>query len=289
MTARRYAVAMLTALVFIGGASAGGPKRPDLRIMGPREEAPEQAPEVLITNSKDADEVAPVSPVLELNSYTFAGNVLRGPESQHASHWVVIFCPNWWEPCKNIEGPFAGQATEWQGRLNQDLLSSEVRFAKVDCATDKVLCNEQEVEGYPTINHYVGGARVAKWSGGQKTDLERFPKWLKKQFAAITDSSGLAAAGSAAGLQEVLSSYLVPGERAADIGLVLLGLAASFRLVLSNPELWAKGSPSAPSAGTAGTPTTSSSAAARVEASGGARLRQALPEEWRADRRSMEL
>lgn len=268
-------IAALATIASFSGALAQGQGRPDLRIMMP--EQPAQVAQVAITSFKDEQDAAAVPPVLELNSYTFAGNVFK---SQHASHWVVVFCPNWWEPCQNIAQPFANRATIWQRRLNQDLLSSEVRFAKVDCATDKVLCNEQDVDGYPTVNHYVGGVLVAKFSGGQKNDLERFPKWLNKQFAAVSDNSGLAA-GTAGGIPEVISSYLVPGDRAADILLALLGLAASFRLVLSNPELWEKSS-CGKGAGAIGAST--KSAAANSDTDSVARLRRSLPEEWRVGR-----
>lgn len=289
------ATAALTVLALSSSAAAKGAarKNPELFVSAPSETKAKTEPEVTITSSKDGSDAGPLPAVLGLNSYTFAGNVLAGPKSQLASHWVVIFCPNWWEPCQNIEQPFASHAAEWQGRLNKDLLSSEVRFAKVDCATDKVLCNAEGVDAYPTVNHYMGGERVAKWSGGQQTDTARLAKWLQKHLmeaAAAAHASGRAAAGGgAAGLQEVLSSYLVPGERAADILLALLALAASFRLVLSNPELWEKGG----ARSTSSSPVPSSGAGADATRSGpcgGAQLRRLpLPEAWRADRGSLEL
>jgi len=285
--ARFFATSALVALACAGSASAKGSSRgrPDVRIQLGRQEQPSQAEEVVVTSSKDEKDAAAVPAVLGLNHYTFPGNVLSGPK--HASHWVVVFCPNWWEPCQNIAKPYADLATEWQGRLNQDLLTSEVRFAHVDCAVDKVLCNEQDVDGYPTVNLYVGGQRTAKWMSNQKNDVESLTKWLNKRLGAISDSSKIAA-GNTGGIHEVLSSYLVPGGRAADVLLALLGLAASFRLVLSNPELWEKGGSSrAARAGPTATPATSDAAGSAP--AGGSRLRRLLPEEWRASRGSVEL
>lgn len=219
-----------------------------------------------------------VPSVVELNRFTFAGNVLRSGEQQHAEHWVVIFCPKWWEPCEQMVAPFGQLAYQWQSRLNHDLLVHKVRFASVDCATDKVLCNEQDVDMYPTVRHYMGGAKTAKWSGGQKNDKDRLANWLDKEFDKVSggaDTQG-SATRSVMGFQEALSQYLVPGERAADVLIVLVGLAASFRLVLCNPELWEK--PPEP-------PASSAAAAARGYTSVG----RLLPEEWARSRPSLEL
>mmetsp|Transcript_51550 Transcript_51550/g.159727 ORF Transcript_51550/g.159727 Transcript_51550/m.159727 type:complete len:275 (-) Transcript_51550:643-1467(-) len=175
---------------------------------------------------------------LELNRFTFGGNVLRHDGSgSHVAHWVVAFCPSWWEPCQNLEGPYAELSRQWEGTLNTALLTKEVRFAMVDCASDKVLCNEQDVESYPTVHHYHEGQRVASWSGGRKDDPARLAKWLGGQLAKLAAEPAPSLTGD---FQEAFWSYLMPGDRAIDLLLVLLVLGLNFRAVSRNPELWRK-------------------------------------------------
>lgn len=101
--------------------------------------------------------------IVPLNSRIFAGNVLKG---EWADNWVVLFCVDWYAPCQNIERRFQAKASEHHRRLNEGaLMKNVVRFAYVDCATDKVLCNEQLVEEYPTVVHYKRGEREDAWSG----------------------------------------------------------------------------------------------------------------------------
>lgn len=120
-----------------------------------------------------------------LNRVNFAGNVLEnhgeGPE-----HWVVFFCADWFEPCQGLQDAFTAAARKHGRPSDDDLFSRPVRFADVDCAVDKVLCNTQEVETYPTVVHYHKGNRVSDWSygGRAKLDLEakQFNKWLTKEM-----------------------------------------------------------------------------------------------------------
>jgi len=174
--------------------------------------------------------------VLELNRFTFGGNVLQ-QDTRHAAHWVVAFCPSWWEPCQNLEGPYAELSRQWEGTLNTALLTKEVRFAMVDCASDKVLCNEQDVESYPTVHRYHKGQRVASWSGGRRDDPARLAKWLGGQLAKLAAEPAPSLTGD---FQEAFWGYLIPGDRAIDLLLVLLVLGLNFRAVSRNPELWRK-------------------------------------------------
>jgi len=176
--------------------------------------------------------------VLELNRFTFGGNVLQ-QDMSHVAHWVVAFCPSWWGPCQNLVGPYTEMSKQWERTLNTALLTKEVRFAMVDCASDKVLCNEQDVESYPTVHHYHEGQRVASWSGGRKDDPARLAKWLGGQLA---KPAAKPAPSLAADLQEALRRYFMPGDGAIDLLLVLLVLAFNLRAISRNPELWRKAS-----------------------------------------------
>lgn len=103
-----------------------------------------------------------------LNRVTFDGNVKDGAAVEH---WFVMFCVDWYEPCEELRPSYLDHAASYESHLNADaLLSLPVRFAEVDCAVDKVLCNRHSVEMYPQVIHYHRGEQVAAWSfmGGKK-------------------------------------------------------------------------------------------------------------------------
>merc|ERR1712107_165691 len=91
-----------------------------------------------------------VSP-LDLNRVLFNGNVMNPNHNAYqASDWMVSFCPHWWGPCNTIAISFDQLGREWEAKVNTRFYQKDLRFGRVDCATDKVLCNEQTVESYPT-------------------------------------------------------------------------------------------------------------------------------------------
>lgn len=82
-----------------------------------QQEAAQEAPKPVFSRfsaGRDSGRVD-VPPVPELNRVTFDGNVLSG--APHVAHWIVSFCPAWWDPCQKIEGPFTGMGVEWQRPL----------------------------------------------------------------------------------------------------------------------------------------------------------------------------
>jgi len=174
-----------------------------------------------------------LSPTLKLNRVNFNGNVLQSRGSKDVvGQWFVSFCPSWWEPCQKLEAPYAEMTTTWEKKLNTALLTKEVRFAAVDCAIDKVLCNEQGVETYPTVHRYRDGKRIASWSGGRRDDPERLAKWLQRQLA----NAGQPVPSVDSGFHVKLSQ-LMPGGRALDFILVFGVLALNFRAICNNPGL----------------------------------------------------
>jgi len=148
---------------------------------------------------------------------------------------------------------------------------------------DKVLCNEQGVESYPEVIHYKGGDQVAKFVGRQKKDAERLQKWLKREFETITNSSKPSANNAEAiaqdetSIQNAIVKFLAPGSHGTDLLLAFVALAASFRLVLSNSEVWDKSKP---------IPCTLAAHSLPEQASG---TKQAIPEEWARCRAAVEL
>uniref|UniRef100_A0A7S0B5H5 Thioredoxin domain-containing protein n=1 Tax=Pyrodinium bahamense TaxID=73915 RepID=A0A7S0B5H5_9DINO len=151
--------------------------------------------------------------VFELSPTIFHGNVLREPVGGQAEHWFVHFCANWWEPCQVLMEPYMEQAAHWQRQLNSDLMNVRARFAHVDCATHKVLCNEEPVEDYPTIMHYHRGRRVGRWIPSGKDDTDSLSVWLKAELGHVqagtqareASAAGVKAAGWAALLQQGLA------------------------------------------------------------------------------------
>lgn len=155
--------------------------------------------EVIGVNLEDAGEGGPqpsvdaesgvanlYDPLLRLNRYTFHKTLLE----QHADevpHWIVLFCPNWYEPCQALQPIYRQLAEKWQEELNGDLLSNQVRFASVDCALEKELCNTQNVGmDYPFVGHYHHRQQVGTWRGkSYETDEQRIKKWLVKQLGAV--------------------------------------------------------------------------------------------------------
>jgi len=232
---------------------------------------------------------------LRLNAHTFSGNVLRKPMDEHVEHWVVSFCPNWWEPCQNLALPFDQLGLQWERKLNTGLLTKTVRFATVDCATDKVLCNQQRVEQYPTVHHYRHGKRAATWVGGRATDAEKLAKFLVKRLGAEAPTGSVEAAPASAARGRSLRERFAPGDRALDLALLAAVLCLNAWAVFSNPRLWQPSfgasqdtSKCAP-ASTASAAWATGSASATSTADSPRSVQRFLPRDWSERRASMEL
>lgn len=183
-----------------------------------------------------------------LNSFNFNDNVLKSNEDQHVVHWIVSFCVPWWEICQDHMLGFERMALEWQPKLNTQLLTHEVRFAVVNCATDKVLCNTQGVETYPWLGHYVGGRQVSKfwkYTNDRGKDKEAYLQWIEKQ---VKNMGGAAVVAQPV----VLSTVERLKENASDLLLLLLCFMGTCRLVFSAPELGQKATFAAQTAKDAG-------------------------------------
>jgi len=120
-----------------------------------------------------------------LNRVTFRGNVFD--ETARTEHWVVFFCVDWYKPCQHLRPSYLALASDWERELNKNqLLQLSVRFAEVDCAVDKVLCNDQLVEMYPALVHYHRGKRVGYWeNGGGKVEKEdkKMHDWIENEMS----------------------------------------------------------------------------------------------------------
>eukprot|EP00927_Polykrikos_kofoidii_P050295 TRINITY_DN44202_c0_g1_i1.p1 TRINITY_DN44202_c0_g1~~TRINITY_DN44202_c0_g1_i1.p1 ORF type:complete len:257 (-),score=49.48 TRINITY_DN44202_c0_g1_i1:40-810(-) len=116
-----------------------------------------------------------------LNRYVFGVNVLTCNTGCDVDNWVVLFCVSWLEGCQAMKQSFESTAELVQDEQNADaMIRRRVRFAEVDCATDKVLCNEQLVDGYPTVVHYRRSVRVSEWVPSVK-GTSGFHAWVSEE------------------------------------------------------------------------------------------------------------
>lgn len=126
------------------------------------------------------------NPLTSLNRVNFGQSVLE--ESRNGvQRWVVLFCLDWFDQCQALERPFAAMGTQWEGALNEGLFSTEVRFATVNCAADKVLCNDQNITRFPMVKLYHDHAAVASWAGQRdyKKNMVGLTQWMQKHLGSI--------------------------------------------------------------------------------------------------------
>lgn len=233
------------------------------------------------------DPVVLLDPVLRLNRYTFEKAILE-EHSDEVPHWIVLFCPPWYEPCQALEPLFRKLTERWQDKLNSALLSSEVRFAAVDCATEKALCNLQNVDTYPFVSHYHKRQQVRNWRGKSfETDDKRLRDFLQKELGPVAATIATANPHDEK-LKDVTAEegMTIP----VDFLLIFAAIAGNAFFIsrggigsqAANPEATPmKGGPTVMTSG--GMPSASpaesrSSCVARV-----------LPQEWARDRTSIEL
>eukprot|EP00927_Polykrikos_kofoidii_P062176 TRINITY_DN569_c0_g1_i1.p1 TRINITY_DN569_c0_g1~~TRINITY_DN569_c0_g1_i1.p1 ORF type:complete len:309 (+),score=30.63 TRINITY_DN569_c0_g1_i1:87-929(+) len=236
------------------------------------------------TNTEDSRGTADlIGPVVRLNDVLFSGNVLR--ETSHpVGHWIVLFCPSWWGPCQQAMTDFSDLGESWQTKLNTDaLLTLSARFARVDCATDKVLCNKMEVADYPTIKHYSNGVHIATLQGKSRASIT---KWLAAQLSTVQPADGSSQLQLA---PELASAYLCPGKYTADLLVACFMAALNFWVVSRNPDLWRKDPASSVSEDDHVSCVSESSTVDSLQAQSLTGIDRMLPQDWLCQRTSMNV
>lgn len=96
--------------------------------------------------------------VLSLTGESFKHGIENGIS------FVKFFAP-WCGHCKRL-------APIWEDLGKKFLTNEDVHIIKVDCTLDasKELCNEQEVDGFPTLYLYRDGLKVAEYNGARNLD-----------------------------------------------------------------------------------------------------------------------
>lgn len=157
---------LLTTSCFASGFTAIEEK-PDLIEISNAPAAPPESAEARIALRQHREATT-------LNRFTFRGNVLEGT-GDIVDDWIVMFCPGWHDKCQGLLPSYELLGLQWENKLNKGIMSSKVRFAKVDCATDKALCVSLDVDDYPSVVHYRSQQRAGSWHGGAP-GLVRFVK-----------------------------------------------------------------------------------------------------------------
>ena len=97
-----------------------------------------------------------------------AVSILTGDTFKHAVEkgisFVKFFAP-WCGHCKRL-------APTWDDLGKKFLSKESVQIAKVDCTVEasKELCNEQEVDGFPTLLLYRDGKKLSEYNGSRSLD-----------------------------------------------------------------------------------------------------------------------
>lgn len=125
----------------------------------------------------------PTKAVTMLNRVTFNKSVTQ----KHVDHWIVLFCVDWYQLCQGLWEEYKLMAVYWEQHLAKNASSwqaTAVRFAEVDCATDKALCNENNVQEYPSVQHFHNGKLASDWEPAKgATSLSKdISKWVRREF-----------------------------------------------------------------------------------------------------------
>lgn len=106
--------------------------------------------------SNSLDSATPT--VLSLTGDSFKHGIEKGVS------FVKFFAP-WCGHCKRL-------APIWEDLGKKFLANENVNIAKVDCTLDvsKDLCNEQEVDGFPSLYLYRDGQKISEYNGARNLD-----------------------------------------------------------------------------------------------------------------------
>lgn len=96
--------------------------------------------------------------ILSLTADSFKQGIEKGLS------FVKFFAP-WCGHCKRL-------APTWEELGKKFFGNDNVNIVKVDCTLDvsKQLCNEQEVDGFPTLYLYHNGRKVSEYNGSRNLD-----------------------------------------------------------------------------------------------------------------------
>jgi len=122
-------------------------------------------------DGKVPDKSTPEVAVVALDKESFEGGIKTGIT------FVKFFAP-WCGHCKRLAPTWEELATKYKG-------TEGISIAHVDCTAgdnlNRALCDGQGVNGFPTLNLYKDGEKVAEYSG--KRDLDALAAFVEKHSA----------------------------------------------------------------------------------------------------------
>lgn len=109
------------------------------------------------TDEKENSE-GKIEPVFTLTGDSFKHGVEKGVT------FIKFFAP-WCGHCKRL-------APTWEELGKKFFGNDNVNIVKVDCTltSSKQLCNDQEVDGFPTLFLYKDGQKVSEYNGSRTLD-----------------------------------------------------------------------------------------------------------------------
>lgn len=99
-----------------------------------------------------------VQSVLTLTGESFEHGIIKGVT-------LVKFFAPWCGHCKRL-------ASTWEELGKKFIANDNVHIVKIDCTlqVNKQLCDEQEVEGFPTLFLYKNGKKISEYNGSRTLD-----------------------------------------------------------------------------------------------------------------------
>lgn len=112
-----------------------------------------------VNSQTDNSDKTHIQTVLSLTDESFKHGIETGIS------FVMFFAP-WCGHCKRL-------APVWEHLGKKFFGNENVNIAKVDCTlyANKNLCNEQEVDGFPSLYLYRDGQKVSEYNGSRGLDI----------------------------------------------------------------------------------------------------------------------
>jgi len=130
-----------------------------------------------VTSSAFTQEEDSAVHTVKYDSENFSAEIAKN------NHFVMFYAP-WCGHCKRLHPTWE----ELAEMLNTD--GSNVKIAKVDCTTDGVVCNLNDVTGYPTLKFFkLGDSEGVKFKGTR--DLPSLTAFINEQLSLVGETDAL--------------------------------------------------------------------------------------------------
>jgi len=103
----------------------------------------------------------------DLTADTFADHVAVG------NHFIKFYAP-WCGHCQRLEAV-------WSELANSLEYDATVSISRIDCTQHRPICQDFDVNGYPTLLWFVDGKKVEKYRGSRS--IEEFKAFIEKRTA----------------------------------------------------------------------------------------------------------